>query len=337
MTDTQGRTPSPAPVAKATPEDQINDAGTETLAPAGEGSDSGRSPKRVFEPIDVPQTRAGVIATKLLAAHRFQVLEQLQEPLTMFRVDAINGNGITLSEESLLNLEAAGRRAMTAAAIMPRGLPAALSKDMAELSRIGGHLLALSALLRRERVRSSAAETIQLRAKTADVAADLYGRIQRMQAGRPGEPAEFDTCRRQIQEKGTMALAAFALVERWLDSRRQDAVYSALGGEDALHQPGNRARAPQAGVSETTQQRAREVLGLGAGESFDEAFEAMVRETDALAPTVVACVSALDETPLVRCRESIDALLALARSAPAGRRQRRAAGFGQKQSKAAHQ
>jgi hypothetical protein len=298
---------SPPPDGRGTPKPKAKMA-----ARARGSSDSGRSSKAVA--LDVPPTPAGDLAAKLLAANRFQVIEQLREPLMMIRVGAV-GEPSLLTEESFSTLETAARGALAAAAVVPRGLSAALNEEMAGLCRIGGRLFQLSALLRREQV-VSAEERVQLRTKVADVAGDVSSRIMRMQAGLPGELEDFEACRRQLGEQAALALEAFALVQRWLDAERRDAAYSALGGKIGDGKLARPPRIHELDVTDMTLRVARKVLALKAGDSFDEALEAMGREIDRLAPAVVACASALDEAPLVRCCNSLDALAVFTRSAP---------------------
>jgi len=289
--------------------------------PTDEPSDMGRLVKPSFAPIEVPATHAGSIAVKLLAANRFQVLDKIREPLSMFRLATV-GNLAHATEGHLLSVETAGRRAITAAAIAPHGLPTALLNEMDALCRVGGRLMQLSALLRREQVVAHG-EFVRLRAKSLEVAADLGRRIDRMQAGLPWELEELLACRQLVQDRRRLGNEASALVKLWLGSERQHAVYSALGGVDDGHGLTELSRARELGATAMTKSRAREVLGLGASASFDAAVEAVVREVDGLAPLLVACASSLDEAPLVRCRDCFDALAVFTRSVPVSRRRRR--------------
>jgi len=293
----------------------------EIVVSAADGADDGRSLHLPFEPLDVPATHSGSIAVKLLAANRFQILDKIREPLTMLG-PVMARSDAPISEANILNVEAAGRRAITAAAIVPRGLPTALVDEMTGLCRVGGRLMRLSALLRREQVVSQR-EFERVRAKTAEAVADLDQRIGRMQAGLPWELEELLACRDLVMKRARLGQLATALVRLWLGSERQNAVYAALGGEDQAPGPARPPRSRERGGSAVRRSAARELLGIGPSGSFDEAVDALVREIDAAAPDVVACASALDERPVIRCRECIDALAAFTRGTPAKRRRRR--------------
>jgi stage V sporulation protein K len=208
------------------------------------------SKRLLLDAEEVPTSQVGGVAAKLIAGTRFQFLDHVDAWLTTFRHGTLVGN-LAVSDDNLSDLEGAARDAVGLAAIMPGGLPAPIIGELVELCRVGGRLLELSALLRREQV-ASAKDAQALRAKAEELVIDLAKTVDRLRTGLTGEVDELAEIMRAFEAKDRVAVEAWWLIERWLAPKRTFAVDAVLGRAPRPNDDGssNPSEAPHVSLDE---------------------------------------------------------------------------------------